>query len=155
MRIAKMRRKMWHSLSRRWMYKKKTRAKQSHFTMEMKKYKCFNHRLCCGQLGRALTVMTDTPAVVLLGLGPVLKCFLILPATDSWCSFPDTPSSWKAQANPQLLQQVTHSNSYTWFTGGADAYVDPRVVQHLHSCESLLRFYLQHHCDQSLREKLD
>lgn len=32
-----------------------------------------------------LTAMTVTPAVVLLGLGPVLKCFLILPATDNWC----------------------------------------------------------------------
>lgn len=30
-----------------------------------------------------LTAITETPAAVLLGLGPVLKCFLILPATDS------------------------------------------------------------------------
>lgn len=41
-----------------------------------------------------LTAMTETPAAVLFGLGPVLKCFLIFPATDSWCSFSGRPSSW-------------------------------------------------------------
>lgn len=46
-----------------------------------------------------LTVMTDTPAEVLLSLGPVLKCFLIFPATDNWFSFSDAPSSWETQAN--------------------------------------------------------
>lgn len=42
-----------------------------------------------------LTATTETPAAVLFGLGPVLKCFLILPATDSWCSFSGRPSSWR------------------------------------------------------------
>lgn len=37
--------------------------------------------------------MTDTPAVVSLPFGLVLKCFLIFPATDSWCSFSHSPSS--------------------------------------------------------------
>lgn len=46
-----------------------------------------------------LTVMTDTPAEVLLSLGPVLKFFLSFPATDNWFSFSDTPSSWEMQAN--------------------------------------------------------
>lgn len=41
-----------------------------------------------------LTAMTETPAAVLFGLGPVLKCFFIFPATDSWCSFSGRPSSW-------------------------------------------------------------
>lgn len=40
-----------------------------------------------------LTAMTETPAAVLFGLGPVLKCFFIFPATDSWCSFSGRPSS--------------------------------------------------------------
>lgn len=61
----------------------------------------------------SLTVMTDTPAAVLLGLGPVLKCFLIFPATDSCCSFPVTPSSWKTQANPQLLRRAAPSHRNT------------------------------------------
>lgn len=50
-----------------------------------------------------LTVMTDTPAEVLLILGPVLKCFLIFPATDNWFSFSDAPSSWETQANVSAL----------------------------------------------------
>lgn len=47
--------------------------------------------------------MTDTPAEVLLSLGPVLKCFLIFPATDNWFSFSDAPSSWEMQANASAL----------------------------------------------------
>lgn len=37
--------------------------------------------------------MTDTPAVLSLPFGLVLKCFFIFPATDSWCSFSHRPSS--------------------------------------------------------------
>lgn len=48
-----------------------------------------------------LTVMTDTPAEVLLSFGAVLKCFLIFPATDNWFSFSDTPSSWEMQTKRQ------------------------------------------------------
>ena len=44
-----------------------------------------------------LTAMTETPAAVLFGLGPVLKCFFIFPATDSWCSFSGRPSSWRGR----------------------------------------------------------
>lgn len=65
---------------------------------------------CCGS---TLTVMTDTPAVVLLSLGPVLKCFLIFPATDSWCSFSNTPSSWKLQTK---LQQPPTSAIFSQFS---------------------------------------
>lgn len=38
--------------------------------------------------------MTDTPAVVSLTFGLVLKCFFIFPATDNWWSFSHRPSSW-------------------------------------------------------------
>lgn len=38
--------------------------------------------------------MTDTPAVVSLTFGLVLKCFFIFPATDNWWSFSHSPSSW-------------------------------------------------------------
>lgn len=38
--------------------------------------------------------MTDTPAVVSLIFGLVLKCFFIFPATDNWWSFSHRPSSW-------------------------------------------------------------
>lgn len=34
--------------------------------------------------GMKLTEMTDTPAVVSLTFGLVLKCFFIFPATDNW-----------------------------------------------------------------------
>lgn len=40
-----------------------------------------------------LTVMMSMSDVVSLGLGLVLKCFLIFPATESWCSFSDKPAS--------------------------------------------------------------
>lgn len=62
---------------------------------------------CVEGCGSVLTVMTDTPAAVLLSLGTGLKCFLIFPATGSWCSFSDTPSSWKIQRTK--LQQL-----YLW-----------------------------------------
>lgn len=39
-----------------------------------------------------LTVMMLTAGEELLVLGLVLKCFLIFPATNNWCSFSDSPS---------------------------------------------------------------
>lgn len=61
---------------------------------------CPNHTLSCGHIFKCfscvfqmLTAMTETPAAVLFGLGPVLKCFFIFPATESWCSFSGRPSS--------------------------------------------------------------
>lgn len=102
---------------------------------------------CCGS---ALTVMTDTPAVVLLSLGPVLKCFLIFPATDSWCSFSNTPSSWKLQTKLQHPQRAPYSRSSAR-TQVRDTYIDPRVIQHLHGGVPLIHFDLQHFCDQSLK----
>ncbi len=50
---------------------------------------------------QALTVSVGLPSSQTLpgcfaGLGPVLKCFLIFPATDSWCSFSDRPSFWNS-----------------------------------------------------------
>lgn len=47
-----------------------------------------------GRVFQMLTARTEAPAAVLFGLGPVLKCFLIFPATDSWCSLSGSPSSW-------------------------------------------------------------
>lgn len=41
--------------------------------------------------------MTDTPAVVSLPFGLVLKCFFIFPATDNWWSFSHRPSSCTEQ----------------------------------------------------------
>lgn len=41
----------------------------------------------------SLTVMTFISDMVSLGFGLVLKCFLIFPATESWCSFSDKQSS--------------------------------------------------------------
>lgn len=103
---------------------------------------------CCGS---ALTVMTDTPAVVLLSLGPVLKCFLIFPATDSWCSFSDAPSSWKLQTKLQHPRRAPYSRSSAC-TQVRDTYIDPRVIQHLHGGVPLIHFDLQHSCDQSLKK---
>lgn len=61
---------------------------------------CPKHILSCGHIFKCfscvfqmLTAMTETPAAVLFGLGPVLKCFFIFPATESWCSFSGRPSS--------------------------------------------------------------
>jgi len=61
---------------------------------------CPKHILSCGHILKCfrcvfqmLTAITETPAAVLFGLGPVLKCFFIFPATDSWCSFSGRPSS--------------------------------------------------------------
>lgn len=85
--------------------------------------KCYALMQCCMQCQcvkgwrSVLTVMTDTPAVVLLSLGPVLKCFLIFPATDSWGSFSDTPSSWKIQRTKpqQLLPAVSRRILFFFF----------------------------------------
>lgn len=121
-----------------------------------------NQRARCSQLassckqsvecrGSALTVMTDTPAVVLLSLGPVLKCFLIFPATDSWCSFSDTPTSWKLQTKLQHPGRAPYSRSSAC-AQVRDTYIDPRVIQHLHGGVPLVHFDLQHSCDQSLKK---
>lgn len=108
----------------------------------------------------ALTVMTDTPAVVLLSLGPVLKCFLIFPATDSWYLFSDTPSSWKIQTKLHHLN-LLHIRSALLHAqvilvkGPALkcwTHIDPGVIEHLHSCVSLIYLHLQHPGDQSLQK---
>lgn len=94
-----------------------------------------------------LTVMTDTPAEVLLSLGPVLKCFLIFPATDSWLSFSDTPSSWEIQTKSQrqiCLHACSRLILLFW------THIDPWMIEHLHGCISLIHLHLEHPSDQGL-----
>lgn len=104
--------------------------------------------------GSALTVITDTPAVVLLALGPGLKCFLIFPATGSWCSFSDKPSSWRIQrAALQRIFSLSGTYTYERFTSKYWTHIDPRVIKHLYGCVSLINLYPQHPCDQSLERE--
>lgn len=50
--------------------------------------------------------MTDTPAVVSLPFGLVLKCFFIFPATDNWWSFSHKPSS--CTQGRRQKKKITH-----------------------------------------------
>lgn len=105
---------------------------------------------CVESCRSVLTVMTDTPAVVLLSLGPVLKCFLIFPATDSWYLFFDTPSPWKIQTKLQhlyllhIFSVLMHAQVFLVKgpTSKCWTYIDPWVIEHLHSCVSLIHLYL-------------
>lgn len=61
-----------------------------------------------------LTAMTETPAAVLFGLGPVLKCFFIFPATDSWCSFSGRPSSWRKEIKKKKKEKKKNEINGKW-----------------------------------------
>lgn len=66
------------------------------YTQITEKYNWYllNHeRLVC-ECFWVLTMMTDTPAVVLLCLGAVLKCVFSLPVTSIFMLFPMTASSY-------------------------------------------------------------
>lgn len=101
--------------------------------------------------------MTDTPAVVSLTLGLVLKCFFIFPATDSWWSFSHTPLSCIRErkhhlscSGGKIFQERISSklNSISRST-----YSDPRVLQDLQSRVPLIHLHLQHGSNQLLEQE--
>lgn len=106
---------------------------------KIKKQKCnllmpsYMQCKCVEGCRSVLTVITDTPAVVLLSLGPVLKCFLIFPATGSWCSFSDTPSSWKIQRTKLhklnlLYYTALFLSSTRMYTGDSGQRTDIKIL---------------------------
>lgn len=110
-------------------------------------------KACWGMMSRTsvLTVITDTPADVLLLLGPELKCFLSFPATRSWWSFSDTPSTpspWNIQRIHELHHRIKADPDYQF---SPNTHIDPRVIEHLCSGVPLIHWSLQHPHDESLK----